>query len=171
MPDDRIDKLEKSLAYLRKRLDEVERGQRHDRGALGYALTACTVAGALGVLTATTWRSASDSDGHLDQATTLWGMVPEGWQAVVTLALVLLTAGGSLAAFTGESGRATHIFFVVAALVTIIAIVFLVGQVEPDGFYDPEDTDVGTGRWLSGLACLVLAVVHGAKAGERPPRR
>jgi len=166
MSDERIEKLESALQALRKQVSQLDRGRRADRARTNFDLVACTVAGALFVLTATAWRTASNSDGFLDEATTLWGMVPEGWEAVVILLLVLLLAAGTIGAFVSEAGRYTHLFFVVIAVLAAVAIAFFVGQVEPAGWYDPEDTDAGTGRWLAGLACLVLALVHGARASE-----
>jgi hypothetical protein len=166
MSDERIEKLESSLTSLRRQVSQMDRDRRADRLRTGFDLAACTVAGALFVLTATAWRTATDDDGFVNEVTTLWGMVPEGWQAVVTLLLVLMLAAGTLGAFIGEAGRHTHLFFVAVAILTALAIAFIVGQVEPSGWYDPEDTDAGAGRWLAGLTCLALAITHGARANE-----
>lgn len=166
MSEERIEKLEKSLSAMRKRVDELDRGHRDALNAVRYAVFACTVAGALLVLTATTWRAAADSDGVVADATTLWGMVPEGWQAAWTLIGVLTVAFGSIAIFLADvAGRPTHVVFIVFCAVTVVGIL-LVGQVEPAGFPDPEDGLSGPGRWLTLLATLVLGVVHAARAGE-----
>jgi len=166
MSEERIEKLEQSLSGLRKRLDEVDRGGRDIQRAIVYAVFACTVAGAMLALTATTWRSTSDTDDHFADVTTLWGMAPEGWQAVATLLGVLTVAIGTIAVFLADTaGRTTHVVFVVLCLLTVVAIL-LVGQVEPEGWFDPEDGHPGAGRWLTLLGALVLAVVHGARAGE-----
>jgi hypothetical protein len=166
MSDDRIEKLEVALKALRTQVSRLDRARLADRARAGADLVACTLAGALLVLTATAWRTVPDSDGDVVGIATLWGMVPEGWQAVVTIVLVLLLATGTLAVFVGGAGRYTHIFFVVVAILAAVAIAFLVGQVEPAGFYDPEDADAGSGRWLAGLVCLALAATHGARAGD-----
>ena len=165
MSEERIEKLEKSLSAMRKRADEQDRGQRDALNALRYAVFACTLAGAMVALTATTWRAA-ESDDVVADATTLWGMVPEGWQAAVTLTGVLIVAIGSIAVFLADvAGRTSHVVFIVFCALTIVAIL-LVGQVEPAGFPDPEDGLSGPGRWLTLLATLVLAVAHAARAGE-----
>jgi fumarate reductase subunit D len=165
MSEERIEKLEKSLTAARTRLDRIEAGQRTDREHFGYGVTACTVAGALFVLTATTWRSAETDSGRSDQATTLWGMAADGWQGVATLALVLLLVVGTMAVFTGEGSRTSHLVFAGIAVLTVVAIAF-VGQVEPTGWYDADDTTAGAGRWLAALACVTLAILHGARSGD-----
>jgi hypothetical protein len=166
MSEERIEKLEQSLRSLRKRVEEVDRGGHDIQKAVLYAVFACTVAGAMLALTATTWRSASDTDDHVADVTTLWGMVPEGWQAVATLLGVLTVAIGTIAVFLADTaGRTTHVVFIVLCLLTVVGIL-LVGQVEPAGWFDPEDGHAGAGRWLTLLAALALAVVHGARAGE-----
>lgn len=165
MSDERFEKLESSLKALRTQVAQVDRDRRADRVRTSFDLVACTVAGALFVLTATAWCTITNNSGFADSVITLWGMVPEGWQAAVTLLLVLLLAAGTLGAFVGEAGRYTHLFFVAVAVLAVVAIVFFVGQVEPAGWYD-EAPDSGTGRWLAGLACLFLAITHGARANE-----
>jgi hypothetical protein len=166
MSEERIDKLEKSLQAMRKRVDEVDRGQRAELAGLRFAVFACTIAGAMLALTAVTWRTTRDTDDRVGEVTTLWGMVPEGWQAVVTFALVLVVAVGTLAVFLADTaGRRTHVVFAGLCLLTIVAT-FLVGAVEPDGWYDPEDSHAGPGRWLTALAALVLAVTHGSRASQ-----
>ena len=166
MSEERIEKLEKSLSALRKRLDEVDRGHRDAQRALLYSVFGATLAGAMLALTAATWRTARDSDDFLADATTLWGMVPEGWQAAWTLIGVLVVAVGSIAVFLADTaGRATHVVFIVFCALTVVGIL-LVGQVEPAGWFDPEDGHAGPARWLTLLAALVLGVVHAARAGE-----
>jgi hypothetical protein len=165
MSDERFEKLESALKALRTQVYQLDRQRRADRVRTSLDLVACTVAGTLFALTAASWVTIPNDDVFADGVITLWGMVPEGWQAVATLLLVLLLAVGTPAAFVGEAGRYTHIFFVVVALLAVVAIAFFVGQVEPGGWY-AEETDVGTGRWLAGLACLFLAITHGARAGE-----
>ena len=166
MSEERIAKLEKSLADARTRLDRIEAGQRADRERFGRGVAACTVAGALFALTATTWRGAEDEDSRADQVTTLWGRVGEGWQGAAAMALVLLLVVGTIAVFAGEGGRGGHAFFAGVAFVALIAIGFAVGTLEPAGWYDADDTTVGAGRWMAALACVVLAVMHGARAGD-----
>jgi hypothetical protein len=166
MSEERIEKLEKSLAAARTRLDRIEAGQRVDREHFGFGVGACTVAGALFALTATTWRSARVEDSDADQVITLWGMVEEGWQGVVTLALVLLLVVGTISLFVGEGGRVSHLFFAGVAVIALVAIGAAIGQLEPTGWYDADDTEVGAGRWLAGLACVTLAILHSVRAGE-----
>lgn len=60
MSDERIDKLEASLQALRRQVSQMDRDRRTDRVRTGYDLAACTIAGALFVLTATAWRTAID---------------------------------------------------------------------------------------------------------------
>jgi hypothetical protein len=166
MSEERIEKVERSLGALRKRIDELDRGNRDVQRAVVYAVFACTLAGIMLALTATTWRSARDVDDHFADVTTLWGMVPEGWQAVVTLIGVLTVAIGTIAVFLADTaGRTTHVVFIVACVLTAVAIL-LIGQVEPAGWFDPEDGHAGPGRWLTLLATLVLAAGHAARAGE-----
>ena len=166
MSEERIEKLEKSLSGLRKRVDEVDRGHRDAQRAVLYAVFACTLAGALLALTATTWRSTSDTDDHFADVTTLWGMVPEGWQAAWTLIGVLTVCVGTISVFLADvAGRATHLVFTAFCALTVVGIV-LVGQVEPAGWFDPEDGHAGPGRWLTLLGTVVLAIVHAARAGE-----
>jgi hypothetical protein len=165
MSDERIEKLEKSLAAVRKRVDEVDRGQRAALGGVRFAVLACTVAGAMLALTATTWRTTRDPDAKVGDVTTLWGMVPEGWQAVVTFLLVLVVAIGTISVFLADTaGRTTHLVFAVLAVLAVVSI-FFVGGVEPTGWY-PDDGHAGPGRRLTALASLVLAVAHGARASE-----
>ncbi|HEV7652206.1 MAG TPA: hypothetical protein VGP26_28985 [Actinophytocola sp.] len=166
MSEERIDKLEKALSGLRTRLGELDRSRRDAHHALLYAVFACTVAGVLLALSTATWRTARDSDDFLADATTLWGMAPEGWQAAWTLIGVLTVAIGTIAVFLADvAGRATHVVFAVFCALTIVGIL-LICQVEPAGWFDPEDGHAGPGRWLTLLATFVLAVVHTARAGE-----
>jgi hypothetical protein len=161
-----IDKLHKSLDRSRVWLDDVERRRRNDRIHLGYALPACTVAGALAVLTTSTWRSVDDSRSIADEATTLWGLLPEGWQAVATLALVTILAIGTVVAFISDTGRGGHWGLAVVAVTALFSIAFLVGRTKTDGWYAAEHAEAGAGRWLAGLACITLAVIHSARASD-----
>ncbi len=164
MSDERIDKLESSLKALRKRVDQLDHRRHDTASALRSAVLGCAVAGAMLALTATTWRTVDDGD-HVDEVT-LWGMVPNGWQAVVTLGLVLAVAIGTFGVSLGESSRGAHIVLVVLALLAAVAVL-LVGAVDSDGgWYDPEDYGTAPGRWLTLLAALLLAATHGGRAGE-----
>lgn len=51
-------------------------------------------------------------------------------------------------------------------MLTVVAIAFFGGAVEPSGWYDADDVKAGAGRWLAGLASLALAAIHGARASE-----
>jgi hypothetical protein len=50
-------------------------------------------------------------------------------------------------------------------LLTVVAI-FLVGAVEPAGWYDPKDGHAGPARWLTALAAVVLGSTHASRAAE-----
>jgi hypothetical protein len=164
--EERVEKLEKSLQHLRKRVDQVDRRQGDVLDGLRYAVLACAVAGALLAMTAAAWRTVGggdDADGYVE---TLWGMVPEGWQAAWTLGGVLVVGVGTIAVFVADTaGKASHIVFVVLALLTAVGIV-LVGAVDASGFYSADEADSAPARWLSLLAVLFLAVVHGTRAND-----
>jgi hypothetical protein len=165
-PDARIEKLEKTLASLRRRVDEADRGQRSEIAGLRFAVFASVAAGVLLALTATTWRTYRGEDPEIEDVTTLWGMVPEGWQGVVTFGLILLLSLGTVTVFVGDTaGRLTHVFFAVVGLLTVVAII-AVGFVEPDAWYDAEDTESGPGRWLALFTALSLAITHLARGTE-----
>jgi hypothetical protein len=165
-PDARIEKLEKTLASLRRRVDEADRGQRSEIAGLRYAVFASMGAGVLLALTTTTWRTYRGDDPEVEDVTTLWGMVPEGWQGVVAFGLILLLALGTVAVFvTDTAGRPTHVFFGVVGLLTAVAII-AAGLVEPDAWYDAEDTESGPGRWLALFTALSLAIAHFARGAE-----
>jgi len=164
--DERIEKLEKAHANLRRRVDEADRGQRSEIAGLRYAVFTSLAAGVLLAVTATTWRTYRGQDSEVEDVTTLWGMVPEGWQGVVTLGLILLLSLGTVAVFVSDAaGRAVHVLFAVAGLLTVVAII-AVGFVEPDAWYDAEDTESGPGRWLALFAALSLTVMHFTRGAE-----
>jgi len=161
--EERVEKLEKSLQHLRKRVDQVDRRQGDVLDGLRYAVLACAVAGAMLAMTAATWRTVGGADGYVE---TLWGMVPEGWQAAWTLGGLLVVGVGTIAVFVADTaGKASHIVFVVLALLTALGIV-LVGAVEPSGLYSAEEGDSAPARWLTLLATLFLAVVHGTRSND-----
>jgi hypothetical protein len=167
-PDARIEKLEKALANLRRRVEEGDRGNRDEIAGVRYAVFVSMVAGVLLALTATTWRTYRGGDPDIEDVTTLWGMVPEGWQGAVTLGLILLLSLGTVTVFVADTaGRPTYLFFVVVAIFTVVAILF-VGLVEPEASYEAEDTESGPGRWLALFTALTLAVTHASRgAGLR----
>ncbi|OLF15661.1 hypothetical protein [Actinophytocola xanthii] len=165
MAEDRIDELQSSLRALRRQLDQLDRRQQASASGLRQAVLAATVAGAMLVLTATTWRTAPGDGASVGDLGSLWGMTSDGWQPVAALVLVVATALGSLAVFLGEAGRVGHVVLVVLALLTALAIL-LVGGVEPDGWYESEDYESAAGRWLTLLAALGLAALHGGRASE-----
>jgi hypothetical protein len=93
-------------------------------------------------------------------------MVPEGWQAAWTLGGVLVVGVGTIAVFVADTaGKASHIVFVVLALLTAAGVV-LVGAVDASGLYSAEEGDSAPARWLTLLALLFLAVVHGTRAND-----
>jgi outer membrane murein-binding lipoprotein Lpp len=161
--EDRIDDLQTSLRALRKQVDQLGRQQQATASELRRAVLAAAVAGAMLILTATTWRTRDG--GSADEVDTLWDMVPTIGLAAVTLVLVAATGLGSLAAFLTGAGRRTHVVLVVLSLL-VVGAVLLVGAARPAGSFDPEDYASAPGRWLALLAALVLAGLHGSRAGE-----
>ncbi len=130
-----------------------------DGGSTGmprHAILGTSLATGLLVLTATTWSA----DRFGEHPSTLWGLVPQGWQAWVMLALVAGTALASYALFlTDPPSRAGHLATVWVALLTAVWVI-VVGQVPPD------DHGTGPGRWLTLLGAVALASAHGFRAEE-----
>lgn len=165
MSEERIEKLEKSLAGLRRQVDLLGRVDRDTFVSMRYAVFGCVVTGALLALTATTWRTTGEDDDRAE-VTTLWGMAGEGWQAAGALILVGLVAIGTVGVFLAdaESSRPYYVCAVLALL--LIVGVALAGQVEPAGYGDPEDAHSAPGRWLTLLAALVLGITHLVRGTE-----
>jgi len=164
MSEERMTALDQSLRSLRKRVDQLDHGRHETAATLRHAVLACAVAGAVVALTATTWRTVDDGD-HVD-AVTLWGLVPDGWQGAVALGLVLAVAAGTFGVSLGDPSRGAHLVLVALALLAAVAVL-VVGAVDSGGgWYDPEDYGTAPGRWLTLLAVLLLAAVHGGRAGE-----
>jgi hypothetical protein len=163
MSDERIEKLEKSLQTLRKQVNELSHAHREDGAILRYAVFACTVAGMMLALTAASWR-VLDSGADM-KLYTLWGLVPDSWQAAATLGLVLAVALGTFGAFLADvAHRWAHLAIVVLALLAAVAAMIFASVGESS--YYADDYETGTGRWLTVLAALVLATIHGIRAGE-----
>lgn len=121
-----------------------------------YAALGTSLATGLLVLTATTWTA--DREG--DDPHTLWGLVPEGWAAVVMLVLVAGLALATYWLFLAEPPtRAGHLVAVWVALLCAVWVI-VVGQVPPD------DYDTAPGRWLTLLGAVALATAHGFRAEE-----
>ncbi len=164
--EDRIEKLEKAMRDMRRRVDETGRAQHAELGGLRYAVFACVAAGVLLALTAATWRVYAGDDPDVEDLTTLWGMAPEGWQGFGTLALVLVLVVGTIGVFlAGADGHRVYLVFAGIAALTVVAILF-VGMVEPDHWYDAEDTESGPGRWLALFTALTLTITHAARGAE-----
>lgn len=116
---------------------------------------AMSLATGLLVLTATTWAAGEDADPH-----TLWGLVEDGWQALVMLGLVAVTALATYWLFLAEPpARAGHLLLVWVALLTGIWVIVV-------GAVPPEEYDTAPGRWLTLLGALGLAAAHGLRAEE-----
>jgi hypothetical protein len=166
MSEERIEKLEKSLVGLRKQVDLLGRVDRDTFASMRYAVFGCVVAGALLAFTATTWRTTGGEDGIPGDATTLWGMAGEGWQAAATLILAGLVAIGTIGVYLADAeGPRSYYVCAVLALLLMVAV-FLAGEVEPAGFYDPEDASSAPGRWLTLLAAVVLGCTHLVRGTE-----
>lgn len=167
MADEKVENLDKTVRALRKRIEQVAADQAGHVADLRFAVAATALAAGMLVLTATTWMSGTDPDYDRTYVHTLWALVPEGWPALVTLALVVVAGIGTMGTFLADvTGRVTHIVFVVLALAAAAAVLVLVGWVEPPGTLEPDDYDTAPGRWLTVLAALALAAMHGARAGE-----
>jgi hypothetical protein len=166
MAEEQLERLENSLRALRRRVDEVERAQHGEAQVLRLAAFASTLAGALLVLSATTWRTDGGDSEHV---TTLWGLVPDGTSALLTLALVGILGIGTLAVFADDTaGPATHFTF--AGFAALLAVgVLLVGRIEPHGFYDPDDVHSGPGRWLTLVAAVALGGLHASRGAQLRP--
>jgi hypothetical protein len=112
------------------------------------------------VLTATTWAATEDGDDPY----TLWGLVAEGWVALLMLAFVAGTALATCWLFLAEPPtRMGHLAMVFVSLTTAVWVL-VVEQVPP------EQYDSAPGRWLTLLGALALAGVHGFRAEELSPR-
>jgi hypothetical protein len=147
-----------ALRALRNRVEELERWRRHSVDELRFAILGTALSVALAVLTATTWVVADD-DGA-DEAWTLWGLVPEGWQALAMLGLVAVLMLATPALFlTGNPSRAGHLVLVWVSLLTAVWVIVLNAVV-------PDDADTAPGRWLTLLAALAIASAHGFRAEE-----
>ena len=143
-----------ALRSLRLRIEELERRRQRSVDGLRFAIPGTALAVGMVVLTATTWVV----DG--DEPYTLWGLVPEGWQALVMLVLVVLVALVTPGLFlTGQPSRAGHLVMVWVCLLTAVWVLVLNGVV-------PAEADTAPGRWLTLLAALALAAAHGFRAEE-----
>jgi hypothetical protein len=166
MSEDRVERLEQSLRATRRHVDELRHNQRHATGTRRDMVLACTLSAAILALTATTWRTVAGAGGVIDVATP-WELMSQGWQAAVALTGALAVAIGSAAVFIDNvAGWSTHVVFVVFCVATVVGIL-LVGQLDPAGSHDPDDVSSSPGRWLTLVAVLVLAFVHGNRAREK----
>ncbi len=146
---------------LRRRLAEVESARVRAVTEVRYALVGAALAVGMLALTAATWMTGED-----DSVYSLWGLVPERWIALLAVALVVglaLTTIG--AALSDESGRTTHIVLVGLSIATACAVLF-VGTVTPEGPLDADDFHMAPGQWLTILAALGLATLHGGRVEQ-----
>jgi len=121
-----------------------------------FAALGTSLATGLLVLTATTW--AANEEGA--DPYTLWGLVAEGWAALLMLAFVAGTALTTYWLFLAEPpARLGHLVMVFVSLTTAVWVL-VVEQVPP------EEYDSAPGRWLTLLGALALAGVHGFRAEE-----
>jgi hypothetical protein len=162
------EKVETSLRALRRRVDELELRQRDTGDTMRYAVLASALAGVLVALSAATWRTMEDSAGLVNYSHTLWGLAEKSGLAAWTLVGVLVVAVGTVTTFVAENtARSAHAVFVVLCALTVVGAIAIPS---PDGFYDPEQLQAGAGWWLTVLAALAVAVVHGhrfAALGKR----
>lgn len=148
-----------ALRSLRARVEELEQRRRRAADGLRFAVPGTAVAVGLLALTATTWVVDED------EPYTLWGLVPEGWQAFVMLALVAGVALTTPALFLADHPvRAGHLVMVWVSLLTAVWVIVLNAVL-------PDDADTAPGRWLTLLAALALAAAHGFRAEELSGRR
>jgi hypothetical protein len=167
MSDERIDKLEQSLLALRKRVNQQSREQQAGEGRLRHALIACAVAGAMVALTATTWQVEDSDVLEAADVRTLWGMLPDSWPPVITLALVLALGLGTIGvSLSDDTGRLAHQVLVVGALLAAVMVLSAGTAVVPTFGLDADDYESGPGRWLTLLCALGLAGLHGTRASE-----
>jgi hypothetical protein len=147
-----------ALRALRTRVEELEQRRRGSVDELRFAIVGTALAVAMVVLTATTWVVADD-DGA-DEAWTLWGLVPTGWQALVMFGLVIGVSFATPALFlTNHPSRAGHLVMVWVSLLTAVWVIVVNAVV-------PDDADTAPGRWLTLLAALAMAAAHGFRAEE-----
>ena len=149
-----------ALRALRTRIDELERRRRRSVDELRFAILGTALSAALAVLTATTWMVDES-----DEAWTLWGLIPEGWQALVMFALVAGLALATPALFlTDHPSRVGHLVMVWVSLLTAVWVIVVNAVV-------PDDADTAPGRWLTLLTALAIAAAHGFRAEELNDRR
>jgi hypothetical protein len=125
-----------------------------------FAPLANGLATGLLVLTATTWSAGRDGvDPH-----TLWGLVEDGWKALVMLALVAGIALTTYWLFLAEPPtRAGHLVLVWLGLATAVWVIVL-------GALPDEDYDAAPGRWLTLVGALAVSAAHGFRAEELSKR-
>lgn len=146
------------LRALSKRLAELESRQPRQLADLRASLVAVAVATVVFALTAATWFTNEDRYGT--DRYTLWGLVPEGWLALVTLVLVIVTCSATIGMVAGSAtSRAGHLVLVGVSLAAAVAVLSV-------GSVADKDAASGPARWLTLFGVVVLAVVHGARAGE-----
>lgn len=146
-----------ALRALRTRIEELEQRRRRSVDELRFAILGTALAVAMVVLTTTTWVVDTDGD---DEPYTLWGLVPEGWQALLMLGLVVAVAFTTPALFLADHpSRAGHLVLVWVSLLTAVWVLVVNTVV-------PEDADTAPGRWLTLLAALAVAAAHGFRAEE-----
>jgi hypothetical protein len=120
-----------------------------------FAALGTSLATGLLVLSAMAWATDDDTGAY-----TLWGLVEQGWVALLMLVLVAGTALSTYWLFLAEPPtRMGHLAMVFFSLATAVWVI-VVGQVPP------EDFDTAPGRWLTLLGALALAGVHGFRAEE-----
>jgi hypothetical protein len=165
MSEEGFKKLDKSVRALRDRIRELELGRRDESSALRLAVLASALCGAMLALSATTWRTIEDSDGDVVADHTLWGLAEESGLGTWTLLGVLVIAVGSVATFLADNtARAAHVVFVVFCVLTAVGIMVVSGR--DDGYYNSDEVQNGPGVWLTLLAAVVVAIVHGQRFAE-----
>jgi hypothetical protein len=165
MSDERIEKLEKSVQKVRTLVRE-QRDEQHARLAgLRWAVFAAAVAGSMLAFTSATWR-ITEYERDVVEVSSLWGLVPMGFQAGLALALVLAVAVSSVGVFLSDlAGPTSHVVLAVLASLAVVAIVFVNGMWQNTAQSEAID-ESGAGLWLTLFAALVLAIMHASRAAE-----
>jgi len=153
-----------ALKRLRKELAELREEVGHQAADVRLSAAMTALSAVVLAFTAAPWFWVDTDDG--DFAITLWGVGDYGFWGVVAIVLVLAVAGATLIyeRFPTPTPSA-HWTQCGLGVVTGLVLLFLPRSV------DDEDVTSGSGLWLTLLAVLVLAGVHGTHGDALRSRR
>lgn len=151
-----LEQVEKTLRTLRRRIGELEAERRQLGHDLRVAIIATALATAMLAFTATTWLWEDDYEYGYDPYT-LWGLAAEHWTGLVALLLILVLAVGVIG--TTTSDVSSWVAHVVLVCLSLVAVPFILAAHHPS-LDEPESSP---GRWLTALAALALAALHGSR--------